>query len=411
MKKIFIILFFSFLSLFLLPQNSSFAFEQLVKVHVLSRYDLKQVQINSPLAQIKMIKRSVSSYSSSYRSSSHSSSNSFEERIGPPDMPLELKSISNKVELRIGSLKSEADEIWITPPRGSLMSVILGKDQQRKFGGKLMVRSLNGELFFVEELTLDHYVRGVLEAELPQGFPPEAQKAQAIVIRSYALANADRHLKEGYNFCDLTHCMVYAGRNLPYRSLDEVVEATQKLILTYQSKPIQALFHSTCGGHTSANQKVFGGKALPYLQGVDDGKYCERSPYAHWENYISLKILEEVLKKDPDTNPKGEIKNIRIASAEADKGRVFEVALEGKRNFTLPVLEMMSVVGKYLGWSQLKSNWFEVSIQEDTAHFVGKGLGHGVGFCQWGAKGMADEGKKFPEILQHYFPGTQLTQR
>ncbi len=117
------------------------------------------------------------------------------------------------------------------------------------------------------------------------------------------------------------------------------------------------------------------------------------------------------MKKDTETNPKGEIKNISIASSEPDKGRVFEVALEGKRNFTLPALSMMSVVGKYLGWSQLKSNWFEVDVKEGTAHFVGKGLGHGVGFCQWGAKGMADDGKKFPEILQHYFPGAQLSER
>ena len=376
---------------------SSYAFEQMVRVHILSKYDLKQVQLNSPLAQIKTLDRFPKRKE--------------EERIGPPDMRIQLKAVGLKVEMHIGSFKTLSDIVWITPPQGSALTVELGKDLQRKFRGKVEIRSVNQSLFFVEELLLDDYVRGVLEAELPPGFPPEAQKAQAIVIRTYALANADRHLKEGYNFCDLTHCQVYAGRNLPYRSLDEVVKATRRMILMFQGKPIQALYHSTCGGQTSANQKVFEGKALPYLQGVCDENYCERSPHYRWENFISLKILEAVLKKDSVTNPKGEIKNIAIAESEPDQGRVFSVALEGKRNFTIPTLDLMSVVGRYLGWSQLKSNWFKVEVKEGTAHFEGKGFGHGVGFCQWGARGMAEAGKKFPEILQHYYPGTQIVER
>lgn len=381
--------------LLLLTQARASAFEQLVKVRVLSRYDLKQVQISSPLAQIKTVDRLGKG----------------EERIGPPDMPLEFKALDRKVEFRIGSYKSEVDQVFITPPRGSTMEVKLGPELSRKFKGKLQIRSSYGSLFFIEELLLDDYVRGVLEAELPPGFPPEAQKAQAIVSRTYALANADRHLREGYNFCDLTHCQVYAGRNTPYRSLDEVVASTQKMILSYEGKPIQALFHSTCGGHTSANQKVFGGKPLPYLQGVDDEKFCERSPHAHWDNSISLKILEEVLKKEADTNPRGEIKNLAIAEQEPNQGRVFKLALEGKRNFTLPAVDFISVVGRYMGWSKLKSNWFSVEVKEGEAAFKGRGLGHGVGLCQWGARGMAEAGKKFPEILKHYFPGAQLVER
>ncbi len=392
MKKIII----TFLLYFFLFPSISHAIEQLIRVRILSRYDLKEVQITSPLAQIKTIDRFAKKE---------------EERIGPPDMPIQLKVQNYKVELRIASAKTLADQVWITPPRGSTLSIRLGPDLERKFKGKVQIRAVNQSLIFTEELLLDDYVRGVLEAELPQGFPPEAQKAQAIVIRSYALANADRHLKEGYNFCDLTHCQVYAGRNNTYRSLDEVVQATRKMVLFFQGKPIQALFHSTCGGHTSANQKVFSGKALPYLQGVSDEKFCERSPHYRWDNFISLKILEEVLKKDSETNPKGEIKNIAVAESEPDQGRVFSVALEGKRNFTVPTVDLISVVGRYLGWSQLKSNWFKVEVKEGTAHFEGKGLGHGVGFCQWGAKGMADAGKKFPEILQHYYPGTQIVER
>ncbi len=390
MKKILFILLAFFI---LIPP--SHAFEQLIRVRILSRYDLKEVNILSPLAQIKTIDFLGKSV----------------ERIGPPDLPLRIKGLERKVELRIGSSKEEVSQLIITPPQGSTLEIKLGGDLQRKFKGKVQIRSSYGSLIFTEELELDDYVRGVLEAELPPGFPDEAQKAQAIAIRSYALANADRHLREGYNFCDLTHCQVYGGKNLPYRSMDDAVRATQRLIMRYEGKPIQALFHSTCGGHTSANQKVFGGKPLPYLQGVDDEKFCERSPHYRWDSSVSLKILEEVLKKEKETNPRGEIRNIRIAEQEPDLGRVFKIALEGKRNFTLPTVDFISVVGRYLGWSKLKSNWFAVEVNEGEASFKGRGLGHGVGLCQWGARGMAEAGKKFPEILKHYYPGAELVQR
>lgn len=390
MKKLLLILLTFF---FLMPQSQ--AFEQLIRVRILSRYDLNEVKILSPLAQIKTIDFLGKSV----------------ERIGPPDLPLRIKGLERKVELRIGSSKEEVSQLIITPPQGSTLEIKLGGDLQRKFKGKVQIRSSYGSLIFTEELELDDYVRGVLEAELPPGFPDEAQKAQAIAIRSYALANADRHLREGYNFCDLTHCQVYGGKNLPYRSMDDAVRATQRLIMRYEGKPIQALFHSTCGGHTSANQKVFGGKPLPYLQGVDDEKFCERSPHYRWDSSVSLKILEEVLKKEKETNPRGEIRNIRIAEQEPDLGRVFKIALEGKRNFTLPTVDFISVVGRYLGWSKLKSNWFSVEVNEGEASFKGRGLGHGVGLCQWGARGMAEAGKKFPEILKHYYPGAELVQR
>jgi stage II sporulation protein D len=149
---------------------------------------------------------------------------------------------------------------------------------------------------------------------------------------------------------------------------------------------------------------------IPYLMGVDDLGYCEKSPHQEWESSIPLKIMEEVLKKDTATNPRGEIKNLKPVEGEKD-GRIFTLALEGQRNFDIPVTQFMSVIGRYLGWSKIKSNWFEVEVKDGEAHFKGRGLGHGVGMCQWGAKGMADLGKKFNEILFHYFPGTNLIQR
>ncbi len=281
---------------------------------------------------------------------------------------------------------------------------------EKKFVGKLLVRSNKNSLILVEELWLEEYVRAVLASEISDQFPPEALKAQAVVTRTYAIANLNKHQKEGFDFCDLTHCQVYAGFRSNNSAFTQAVKQTEGIILTDHFKPVLALYHSTCGGHTSPNQKVFGGKPLPYLQGVNDEKYCSLSPHFKWENSIPLKITEELLKKDPLLDSKGNLQNIQVADHE-EGGRAFTLAIEGKRNLTVAVLPFLSLIGKYLGWGILKSNWFEVELINGDLHFKGRGFGHGVGFCQWGAKGMAESGKKFDEILFHYFPGTSLIQR
>jgi stage II sporulation protein D len=365
-----------------------------VKVHVLSRYDLHQVEITSPLGSLKVLKTGTN----------------FQEAMWPPGASLILKAKGNQIEVQIENSVFTADQLLIQAPINSFLTVKLGGDSNKKFEGKLSVRSSNGALFFIDELPLENYVQGVLEAEIPYGFPPEALKAQAVLIRTYALKNFDRHLKEGYNLCDLTHCQVFGGREHSYRSYEEAVKQTKGVILASNFKPVEAMYHSTCGGHTSAFHRVFGGPMIPYLMGVDDLGYCKDSPHQEWDGSIPLNILWDVLKKDMTTNPHGEIKNLKIVDGEKD-GRVFTLALEGQRNFDLPVTQFMSVVGRYLGWSKVKSNWFEVEVNEGEARFKGRGLGHGVGLCQWGAKGMADAGKKFDEILFHYFPGTNLIQK
>ncbi len=382
---------FLFLFFFLLSHSANALFDPLIKVKVFSRYVLTQVEVQAPLARLQVLQRSQ-----------------WDSALTPPDLPFEILVQGKKLRLNMGGGK-EVDQISIDPARGSTVLVKAG-EIQKKFSGKLLIRVHKKELEILEEIRLEDYVRGVLESEMPQGFPPEALKAQAILIRTYALANVKRHQLEGFDLCDLTHCQVYGGKNLNYRSLEEAVQATRGIFLAYQLKPIQALYHSTCGGHTSANQKVFEGPALSYLQGVDDEKWCSKSPHYTWENSISIPILSEVLKKDSQTNPKGEVQGLKIADGESG-GRVFELEIEGKRNAKVAALDFLSVVGRYLGWNILKSNWFSVEIKNNEAVFSGHGLGHGVGFCQWGAKGMAEAGKKYNEILFHYFPGTQLVQR
>lgn len=263
-----------------------------IKIHVLSRYDLRQVEITCPLGKLKALKAGASP----------------QEALWPPGSSLFLKVKGNQIEVQIDNSLFTADQLLIQPPINSFLTVKLGGDTERKFEGKLSVRSSNGALFFIEELPFEDYVRGVLDAEIPYGFPPEALKAQAVLIRTYALKNYDRHAREGFNLCDLTHCQVYGGREHNYHSYEEAVKQTKGMILAFNFKPVEAMYHSTCGGHTSAFHRVFGGPMIPYLMGVEDLGYCDKSPHQEWESSIPLKIMEEVLKRMRRRTPGGRSK-------------------------------------------------------------------------------------------------------
>jgi stage II sporulation protein D (peptidoglycan lytic transglycosylase) len=379
MKNKFIFIFLIFI--FCMASKPSLASDQWVKVHVLSLYHLHEVKIHAVDAKFKILRGKT------------------EEFPWPENSEISLSVRGSQVVAKADSVVRQADQVWVESPQGGAIEVQGATGLERSFSGRLAIRVRQNELFFVEELPLEDYVLGVLASEMPQDFPLESLKAQAVLIRTYVQSHADRHAREGFQFCDLTHCQAYAGKPMGLANLEAAVAATRSLILTYRGQPIEALYHSSCGGHTSANQRVFAGKALPYLQSVSDGDYCSKSPQASWETWLSLEELQKALSSS--------VKDLRVADREPE-GRVFALYLNGK---TISTEEFLSMVGRSLGWNRIKSNWFEMEVLADRVHFVGHGLGHGVGLCQWGAKGMAEAGKGFEEILFHYFPGTRLVKK
>lgn len=305
--------------------------------------------------------------------------------------------------------KGDFDRLTLKPGPAPLEIKMVGVSEKgpRRFGGELEIRARNGRLFLIERPDLEDYVSAVLGAELPEDFPLEAQKAQAVLARTYAVAERGRHAAEGFDLCDLTHCQVYAGI-LPLSSKQsEAIRSTQHQILSYQGKPVSALFHSTCGGHTSANQRVFGGRPLPYLQGVSDGQFCAASPHSLWQGEVPMEQIAVLLEAGGSSPIRGEVRSVLPRDREP-QGRIFSLELMADQRVEVSAMDFLSWIGKTLGWNELKSNWFEVQVKEGLAHFTGRGLGHGVGLCQWGAKGRAEAGMKFPAILQSYFPGTRV---
>lgn len=136
--------------------------------------------------------------------------------------------------------------------------------------GEIEVRATAGNAVAINVVNLEEYLRGVVPAEMgPRVFPViEALKAQAVAARTYAVAHLGDHAAEGYDLCDTTACQVYGGADVEHPLSDEAIRSTAGEIMTFSGAPIDAMYHSTCGGHTEDAAALFAGRGAPYLKGV-----------------------------------------------------------------------------------------------------------------------------------------------
>lgn len=164
-----------------------------------------------------------------------------------------------------GSFASE--EEFLLEPAGDLPSAV-GNSRYR---GRYRVRPSGADqILLINELNLERYLRGVVPGEMgPSVFPEiEALKAQTVAARTYAVAHLGDHDDEGYDICDTPACQVYHGAGIEHRLTDRAIEETSGLIAVFDGLPIDAMYSSTCGGHTESSSELFSGRAQPYLQGV-----------------------------------------------------------------------------------------------------------------------------------------------
>ena len=261
-------------------------------------------------------------------------------------------------------------------------------------------------------LKFEDYVRGVVAAEGSTETEPDALKALAIAVRTYALKNLGRHARDGYDFCNSTHCE-------RYRSVDsesggyvsplilEAVEATQGEILRDQNNELaDSYFSASCGGATANMTTLWGGSSPPYLRGVHD-EYCANEAHGSWTDTIPQTQLLKALQTDPRTNVGERLVNLSVLRTDAS-GRAELIAIEGNRRVTIKGWDFKIIVGRALGWNLLKSSHFEITRSGTNYIFRGRGFGHGLGLCQEGAHVMAERGANYRQILTKYFPSTHV---
>jgi stage II sporulation protein D len=265
-------------------------------------------------------------------------------------------------------------------------------------------------------LSLEDYLFGVLAAEASVEGEFAALKAQAVVSRTYALANLRRHTRDGYDFCNTTHCQRFlqiteANARPDFHELvRRAVHETSGEVLRDARGTLasEVYFSTSCGGQTAHIGTLWGSPARqPYQRGVRD-EYCAAMPHTRWTDAIPATQLARALREDERTDVGAHVDALTIVKRDGT-GRVEEIAIAGeRRRVSVRGWDFKIVVGRTLGWSVLKSSRFDVRRAGDKFVFRGSGFGHGLGLCQNGAHVMAARGSSYRQILAYYFPATTV---
>jgi len=258
-----------------------------------------------------------------------------------------------------------------------------------------------------QTLSLEDYVLGVMRAEGTVEPEPEALKALAIAVRTYALKNRARHATSGYDFCSTTHCQRFVSSSATSSILREAVRATEGVVLIDDhGDPIDAYFGASCGGETANIRDLWGVTPASYLRGVRD-EYCDAGPHAKWTDTISRADLLRALQSDSRTDVGNRLDQVSISKHD-ETGRAEFITVDGEHRRTVRGWDFKIIVGRVLGWNVLKSSRFEIARSGSNFIFRGSGFGHGLGLCQEGAHVMAARGAGYQKILEKYFPGTMV---
>jgi stage II sporulation protein D len=269
------------------------------------------------------------------------------------------------------------------------------------------------------EMELEEYLKGVVTAEMPAEFEPEALKAQAVAARTYVYGRIkkiytpkDNSHVEADICTDPTHCQAWVSEadakkkwgifsaNKYWKKIVKAVAETRHIIITYNDKIVNPVFHSNSGGRTENAEDVWDGSGEPYLKSVvssgeeayPDYQYTISIKESDFcgilrEQYPEIILNEEDILNDIeilDYTEGGRVKIIKIGNVEI-KGTEF------RKLFSL------------------RSANFKIEEGEsDCLKITTIGYGHGVGMSQWGANNLAKNGGTYEEIIKYYYLGVDL---
>ncbi|WP_040207075.1 stage II sporulation protein D [Neobacillus jeddahensis] len=294
---------------------------------------------------------------------------------------------------------------------------VLKKSPSKETSGTVSVDSTSGvdvavyrsSKKVVEDVPLEEYLVGVVAAEMPADFEEEALKAQALAARTYIvnrlMSKDTLGVPKGVQ-AQVTDTQVHQvymndaemqqewGNDYSWKKKKvlEAVQSTGGKILTYDGKPIDALFFSTGNGYTENSEDYWSG-TFPYLRSVES-PWDKKSPKFKSQKVMTVKDFETKL-------------GVKIGSA-STIGKIVERTAGkrvGKVDFSGKVLTGPDIREKL----DLRSSDFAWERKGDNILITTKGFGHGVGMSQYGANGMAEEGKDYAEIVKHYYQGVEIT--
>lgn len=296
-----------------------------------------------------------------------------------------------------------------------------------------------GSYTLVNQVPLETYLRGVVPNEIGAAAPYAALEAQAILARTYALRNLRRFAIDGYQLSADVHCQVYFGLSGATANTDRAIASTNGMVLTYQNELVDALYSSTTGGITASFSDVWNGPDRPYLRPVvdavsrvwdlsrnslaseqnfrrfislDKGFNEERQQLFRWRKDSSLTALAQELKRflENRKHPLANMTSIQQMQVveRSPAGRIQKMVVQTDKG----VVELHKEEVRSAFMAPRSTFFYLEPIKKDQVlwgyAFVGGGFGHGVGLSQTGAYQLAGLGWSSQQILNFYYPGTQL---
>lgn len=340
---------------------------------------------------------------------------------------INLSFQSEKVGLDFGGYTLQIpDSVFIEIPSNQTFTL-----NKKVYRGSLLILKTETGYQIINYVELELYLLSVIPAEIGinrKNTDFEAVKTQSIAARTFTIDKIinKKSDSKNYDLLATTFDQVYDGVKSESPNYNVCIAETRGMIGLYNDELIQGLYHSTCGGQTENSESIWGGKRFDYLTSVfcGDGKnnFCSASPYFSWEREIKISGRVGQIKKNLERHLKPEtmqsfFKSLSIDSISISKrdssGRVSNIDLKNKSG-------IFTVKGDYVRWAFadeagniLPSNWFKMSLNYDhgkliSVKFNGRGYGHGLGMCQWGAIGMSRLGYNFEQIFKFYYRGTKI---
>jgi stage II sporulation protein D len=326
---------------------------------------------------------------------------------------IQFKAEGNKVRSIAGNKDYSSKFFQIIPEDKRSVNLI-----EKKYKGSLRITSRNNKIQIINTVTLEEYLQGVVPSEMPVGKGTdnyEALRAFTICARTYAF----RKLNSANNFdiyCDVRD-QVYGGEGSERTLSNKAIKETRGLVLTYDNAPALTFYHSTCGGFTEDGSNVFSVKNAPYLQSIKDGEepLCAISPRFAWtEFYSATEFIQRLRAAGLITGFAWKLDTVNI-NTRFRSGRVNELQINLKDDENKVKIvkingnNIRNIIRSSDNSSILNSTLFDIRKDEkDNVTIIGRGYGHGVGLCQYGAINLSKMGKDYNYILSHYYPGTKI---
>jgi stage II sporulation protein D len=238
--------------------------------------------------------------------------------------------------------------------------------------------------------------------------------AIAVVVRTFMCFHAGRHSTEGFDYCDTTHCQFYRGEQdftdrTSSPAISRAVARTAGQILSFKGRVVEGYYTASCGGLSASPLMVWGG-STNYPYGRVACPWCKQSRFSRWERSADVTQIFDALSAVVPWRLSAATE--LFANVDGLTGFVQSVTVRDQREcVVLSTDSFRRAIGLRLGWNTVMSPTFTIQRRGGRFFFRGRGRGSQVGLCEDGAVAQAVTGRGYREILNFYYPGTDISER